>query len=235
MQTAADAFVAPPNGGPGEVTWNSWTEDGGTATGAAESIALTPLSSAQAEASIADGVLRVSGWARKPPTSAPDVHCCGTSSASALVRMTDVLHFEATEIGRVVDWELRIDGGLDADYARAAHSYGFTGQPGDQETVWFTGREPTIGGDFVLSAGRTDVPIDLLLSAAVGLGTAESFPAEAGFDLSHTVHFDVHVPDGVHASSDSGQFVFNRAPVPEPAPAAMLAGWRRVRRAAAPR
>lgn len=209
---------SPGGGKPGEV-WNSGSEDGGKNVGAASSQAMTPLSFATAEASIADGILRVAGWASKPPVENPEWPCCGTAGAISTVRMTDLLHFEATEIGRVVEWELRINGSLEAPWARANIAYGFTGVPWEMENVWFAGGDLTVGGDFVLGAGVTDVPIDLILGADVGLGTADVFPAQAGYDLSHTVHFDVHVPDGVHASSASGLFVFNREAVqavPEP-------------------
>lgn len=225
-------------GGP-EHVWNSGAEDGGKNVGAAASESMTPFSYASAEANIAEGILRVAGWASKPPVDIPEYPCCGTAGAISTVRMTDILHFEATEIGRVVEWEVRINGSLEAPWARANIAYGFTGVPWGLDNVWFAGGDLTIGGDFVLGAGVTDVPIDLILSADVGIGTADIFPSNAGYDLSHTVHFDVHVPDGVRASSASGQFIFNRdsvSSVPEPgafwlaaAGAALLAGLGRRR------
>ncbi|HET6971160.1 MAG TPA: PEPxxWA-CTERM sorting domain-containing protein [Phenylobacterium sp.] len=210
------------------IALDQYINAGGDHAESAAAQATAGLSHSEAFASIGDGILRVSGYAAKPPLRGGPDSCCGASSALSDASIIDVFHFEAAELGRIVPWEITVDGSLQGTpgYARAFVSWSFEGWT--TETQQFFGGETTIGGDFVLQQGETDFPILLRLSGDAGSGSAAVL-TDASYDLSHTVHFNVLPPTGVTASSASNLFRFGPRGVsaaPEPAAwALMIAGF----------
>lgn len=230
FSTASYAAGSQPTGSSGVQARAAGQTVGGTGHASASNSFSNANVEAVAWASLADGGLHAYAWSSNNPTlpkgCRPDMLSCnwGTSADAWFWDRVTLVAGEGYEPGEVVNWTWSANGTTTNGRwwsGAAAYSYFYIGT---DPNGWRNATYLDVKRQSRQISGSFQIPADGSPLTLYAYGSLSVF-AEGGAvaDYSHTARFGWRLPEGVSATSASGQFM--TSPVPEPASAGlMLAG-----------